>query len=112
MPQKNKRLKKESIIKILRQGKNCRGQNISLKYIIDSERPPSFAFIISAKTIKSAVFRNKLKRKGRDIISKLLPRIKTGCLALVFFEKGSLKMKFAELETEIIKNLQKERFLN
>lgn len=112
MPPKNRRLKKESIIKILQQGRYCRGQNISLKYIIDPKQPASFAFIVPAKITKSAVSRNKLKRRGRAIVFKFLPRIKEGCLALIFFEKGSTTMKFPELEKEIAKLLQKTGFLN
>lgn len=111
MFKKNKRLKKESIIKILRQGRNCRGRNVSLKYITDSGQHSFFAFIVSTKVAKSAVSRNKLKRRGRAIISKLLPRVQEGCLALIFFEKGSPGIKFSELEMEIIKLLQKARFL-
>ena len=112
MFQKNKNAKRELIAKILRQGHSLRGQNISLKYIIDSEYSSSFVFIVSAKIIKSAVSRNKIKRRGRVIISKLLPRVKKDYSALIFFEKGSLEMKFSELEIEITKLLQKAGVLN
>ncbi len=112
MLQKNRRLKKELIAKILRQGCNLRGQNISLKYITDSGQSASFSFIVPSKIAKSAVSRNKLKRRGRAIVFKLLPRIKEGYSALIFFEKGRPEMKFSELEKEIIKLLQKAGFLN
>ncbi len=110
MIRKNRRLKKESIKNILRQGRNLRGQNVALKYIIDSGQFTSFAFIVPAKIAKKAVLRNKMKRMGRAIVFRLLPRIKEGYLALIFFEKGSPVMKFAELEAEIIKLLQKADF--
>jgi len=112
MLRKNRRLKKELIIKILRQGRNFRGQNISLRYITDFGQSASFAFIISSKVARSAVLRNKIKRRGRAIVLKLLPRIKEGYSALIFFEKGSPEMKFSEMETEIAKLLQKAGFLN
>ncbi len=112
MIQKNRRLKKESIARILRQGRNFRGQSISLRYIVDSGQFSSFAFIIPAKIAKKAVSRNKIRRMGRAIVFHLLPRMKEGYLALIFFEKGSAKMKFSELEQEIIKLLQKAGFLN
>ena len=110
MLQKNRRLKKELIAKILRQGRNFRGQNISLKYIADSGQSASFAFIVPSRIAKSAVSRNKLKRRCRAIVFKFLPRINEGYSALIFLEKGSPEMKFSELEMEITKLLQKAGF--
>ncbi len=99
-------------MKILRQGRNSRGYNIALKYIADSGQSASFAFIVPAKIARSAVLRNKIKRRGRAIVFKLLSRINEGYSALIFFEKGSPEMKFSELEKEITKLLQKAGFLN
>ena len=110
MLKKNRRLTKESIGKILKQGRILRGHNISLKYIADSNQPASFSFIIPAKIAKSAVLRNRLKRRGRAIVFQLLRRIKEGYSALIFFEKGSPKMKFSELENEITALLRKAGF--
>jgi len=108
MLSKERRLSKELIKKTLRGGKNVYGQNMSLKYFAAPSKLSTFAFIISAKKIRSAVFRNKLKRRGRAIVFKILPRLKEGHSILFFFKEKSYKMKFPELETEIKKLLQRE----
>ncbi len=108
MLSEERRLSKELIKKTLRGGKSAHGQNVSLKYFAAPPKLSAFAFIISAKKIKSAVFRNKLKRRGRAIIFKILPRLKEGHSILFFFKEKSYKMKFSELETEIKKLLQRE----
>lgn len=104
---KNRRLSRCLIEKTLKQGKTVRGRNLSLKYSVDSGKPAGFAFIVSSKTAKKAVFRNKLKRRGRAAVSSLLPEIKDGCSALVFFEKGSAEMKFSEIRQEITRLFQR-----
>ncbi len=108
MLSKKRRLSKELIKKTLRGGKSVHGQNVSLKYFAAPSKLSAFAFIISAKKIKSAAFRNKLKRRGRAIIFKILPRLKEGYSILFFFEEKSYKMKFLELEMEIKNLLQRE----
>jgi ribonuclease P protein component len=109
LPKKNL-LAKNLIEKVLRQGKSIRGRNISLKYLVIPGKPAAFAFIISSKVAKRAVDRNKLKRRGRAIVFKLLPQIKEGCLSLIFFEKGSIKMSFPELMAEMTQLFKKVAF--
>lgn len=106
LPRK-RRLSKELIEKVSKQGKTVRGCNIFLKHSIISGNQSGFAFIVPSKTARKAVFRNKLKRRGRTVVSKLLPKIKDGCQALIFFEKGSAEMKFSEIEREITRLFQK-----
>jgi len=106
MLSKKRRLSRELIRKTLREGKGAHGQNVSLKYLAAPLKSSAFAFIVSAKKIKSAVFRNKVKRRGRAIIFKILPRLKEGYAVLFFFKEKSHKTKFSELETEMKKLLQ------
>jgi len=107
MLSKNRRIPRKLIEKILKEGKTVRGRNLFLKYSLNPGKPASFAFIISSKTVKKAVLRNKLKRRGRAIIFNFLPEIKDGYSVLIFFEKGSVEMKFAELKQEIRSLFQK-----
>jgi ribonuclease P protein component len=107
MLSKNRRIPRKLIEKTLKHGKTVRGRNLSLKYSVDSGKPSGFAFIVSSKTAKRAVLRNKLKRRGRAAVFGLLPEIKDGCSVLIFFEKGSAKMKFSEIKQEITRLFQK-----
>ncbi len=112
MLSKKHRLKRELIAKVLKTGKSAYGRGVSLKYIIDPEQQSAFAFVASSKIDKKAIVRNKLKRRGRAIVFKLLPRIKKGILALVFFNKESRNMDFSSIESEIIKLFKKTDILN
>ena len=100
LPRK-RRLKKEFIEKVLKQGRFIAGRNISLKYFCIPGQASAFGFVVSSKIAKSAVVRNKLKRRGRAIVSKFIPFIGEGNLALVFFNEGGMKLKFKDLESEM-----------
>lgn len=96
-----RRLNRELIKKVLKQGKFVRGRSISLKYSASSLGPTAFGFIISPKTGKKAVFRNKIRRRGRAVVLKLLPEVKGSRSVLIFFGRGSAEMGFPEMEKEI-----------
>lgn len=110
LPRK-RRLNREFIKKVIKQGKAVRGRGISLKYLVVSGRPSAFSFIVSGKNVKKAVDRNKLKRRGRAIVFKLFPRLKEGVSGLIFFNQDSQNMNFSSLEKEITALFQKTNFL-
>lgn len=74
---------------------------LSLKITKGEEESARFAFVVSAKTAKNAVDRNKLKRRARYIAAKLLPSFKRGIAVIFFFKKGSEKLSFKDLEKEV-----------
>ncbi len=96
------RLKKDLIGQVLKQGKKIESRGVFLKYLLLPGRQSAFAVVISSKIAKQAVLRNKMKRRGRAVIKKILPFIKEGLLVILFFKKDSLGMKFKELEKEIM----------
>ena len=109
---KKRRLEKWLIEKALRQGKLVRGSRVSLKYLVIPNRQSAFGLVVSSKVAKQAVIRNKLKRRGRAVILKLLPGIKEGFLALIFFKIGSPKATFRDLENEITQLFKNAKALN
>ncbi len=110
LPRK-RRLNREFIKKIIKQGKAVRGRGISLKYLIVPGRPSAFSFVVSGKSVKKAVDRNKLKRRGRAIVFKLFPRLKEGASGLIFFNKSSQNMNFPGLGKEIADLFKRADFL-
>lgn len=101
MLSRKRRLNKEFAKKIIKRGKAVRGRDISLKYLIVLGRPGVFSFVVSAKNVKKAVDRNSLKRRGRAIVFKLLPRLKENFSGLFFFNRASRGMNFSGLEKEM-----------
>ncbi len=110
MLSKKRRLNRRIIKEILKKGKSTCTGNISLKYLVFSNRISAFAFIVSAKTVKSAVIRNKLKRRGRVAVLSFIPLMKAGLQVLIFFGKGSEKLKFPAMKEEIAQLFHKARF--
>jgi len=100
LPQKH-RINKEMFKNIFPSGKNVHSGLISLKIANKEDKNTRVAFVVSAKTAKKAVDRNKLKRRARYIVAKFLPSFKHGAVVIFFFKKGSEKLNFKELEKEM-----------
>lgn len=61
-----------------------------------------FSFSISKKIAKSAVVRNKMRRRGYSIIGKNLMKFKNNHFMFFCFKKGCEKADFSALEAEIM----------
>lgn len=70
-----------------------------------------FAFIIGAKQIKKAVQRNIVKRRARSIVAKILDKIKPGFCVLLYFKANSDKIKFTDMQEEIVNLFRKAKIL-
>lgn len=69
------------------------------------------SFIISQKILKKAVERNKVKRRGRAVISRNFSKLKKN-QALVFVLKSyNDKISFADLEENICRLLREAKIL-
>jgi len=73
--------------------------------------PAKFAFVVSKKTAKKAVSRNKLKRRARYIIQKHSNKIKNGYRGAFVFKSTAAKVSFDELELSILDLLKKTNLL-
>jgi ribonuclease P protein component len=109
MLNKNLRLERNLVQKVLKEGKKSFGPAVSLKYLASGHS--AFAFIAPASAAKKAVIRNKIKRRGRAIVYKLLPNLKKNYWVVIFFGKSSADFSFQELEREIIGAFKKIKLL-
>lgn len=101
------RINKELFTEIIKAGKSVSSDDLSLKIRPIPADCSAFAFVVSSRVAKKAVERNKLKRRVRHIIRKVLPEIKRGLGIIIFFKKGSEKLSFQELEKEILRIFKK-----
>ncbi len=106
LPRK-RRLNRKSIKKVLKESRFFFNHNFSLRYLVSPAELSKFAFVVPSIAAKKAVIRNKIKRRARAAVFKLLPFLKEGYLVALFFKKGSEQLSFKELETEISKNFKK-----
>lgn len=105
------RINKELFTEIIKAGKSVSSANLSLKIQPIPIDYSAFSFVVSSKVAKKAVERNKIKRRARHIIRKMLAETEKGLGIIIFFKPGSKKMSFQELEEEIKKLFKKVKIL-
>jgi ribonuclease P protein component len=118
-PKKN-RISKKEFKEILTVGRVFHSPSFSLRGIKSSSLskrgavPPKFAFVVSKKIAKTAVERNKMRRRGFHALREIIfcPGIAmnakmNGFSCAFFFKKEGKEMKFDELKREIKVLLEK-----
>lgn len=88
-------------------GKTIRTQNISLIFAPNSRHHQRFGVVVSKKVLKSAVGRNRIRRRVYEALRLELPRFHDhlDCL-FVIYNKSVAKMPFTELRAQIRDLLQ------
>ena len=95
LPKKNK-IDKKLFKEVFGIGKNYYGRIISLKITPIKDKNTRFTFVVSIKTAKKAVIRNKIKRRARYITSKLLASFKKEIAVIIFLKKGGVASKWIQ----------------
>lgn len=107
LPKENRLTKKKDFEKVLKKGRGFRQKALFLK-IIENNLPQSrFGVIVSKKTEKKAVGRNKIKRQIRDIVWKNINNAKKG-YDLVLIAQPEIKEKSFKEKLLIIDNAFKK----
>ena len=89
-------------------GKTIRGSKISLVFAENSRNKQRYAVVISKKVLKSAVGRNRIRRRVYEAIRSELPHIKqpVDCIFIIY-SKEILDVDFKEIQ-KLIRDLLKE----
>lgn len=106
----SQRVRKEYFEEIFKKGSFFGGKFLNLNILKKSKNSlkySCFAFSVSQKVSKSAVLRNKLRRRGYSIIQKKIENIKPGYLCVFVLKKGVLDLNFDQLSGELEKLLNK-----
>lgn len=78
MLSKRNRLPKISFENVLKNGRGFRKDLIFIKVLPNVSGHNRFGFLVTKKVSKKAVIRNKVKRRLREAVRKLLPKTKKG----------------------------------
>ncbi len=70
-----------------------------------------FSFSVSKKVSKSAVVRNKLRRRGYSVIESNISNIKPEHFLFFSYKKGGEKVSYKELENNVVGLLEKSFML-
>lgn len=105
MLSKKQKIGRKVFPRVLSSGKALYSPLFTLRFSLDEEHRHTesrFSFVVSSKVAKTAVARNKLKRRGYAIIRKHSKHIAPGYLAVFFFKKPAHSVSFLDLEREVV----------
>lgn len=107
-----RRISKDEFPAIMKNGRSFFTRRLSLRTLMLSDIKESrFAFVVSAKNVKTAVERNLLKRRSRHVVYKHHKEIKGGFLCAFFLKGDLLKLKFSSFENEFIILLRQAKLI-
>jgi ribonuclease P protein component len=104
---KNKLKKKNDFDRITKRGKAFSGNFFVMKVLKNNTKETRFGFVVSRKTLKKAVERNKIKRRLRSILKNKIPETKKGYDVVFFAKKGIEKTEFKKLKETVEEFLKK-----
>lgn len=73
------------------------------------EKYSQFAVVVSKKVAKTAVLRNKIRRRCYSILRKVSKSLNNSYYVILFAKKGAEKATFAETEAQILEILKKAK---
>lgn len=104
MLSRKNRVSRELFPFLLKKGKKYVSAHIFLRVARLEEKQvlhTRFSFVVSAKVAKRAVDRNRLRRRGYEIVGKDVDNFKNGFIAVFFYTKGASTTSKNELLNEI-----------
>ena len=112
LPYKNRFHGYGSLRYVYANGNSVRTQKIVVKFTINPHRTESrFAVVVSKKVLKSAVGRNRIRRRVYEIIRHELPRFDgTFDVAVVIFHKNIKDLPHDELRQSLVEIFKEADF--
>jgi len=93
-------------------GRTIRGSKISLIFTDNARNKQRYAVVVSKKVLKSAVGRNRIRRRIYEAIRLTLPKIQkpVDCIFIIY-SKEILNMDFKEIQRTIIDLLKEANII-
>ena len=102
---KYSRIQKGDVLKVIKEGASYHSPSFLLKTLKNPSKTTLFAVIVSKKVSKTAVSRNRNKRRVREIIKKEAGRIPQGYFCIVMMKKDLNKTLFKDIQNELKETL-------
>lgn len=111
LPRK-RRLSRPDIVSVVKNGRTARVDGLTLKFLAKAvSQTTQFSFILTGQSKVGAARRNKLKRRARHIVRKLLSKLQTGFWCVFLLDRTWQNRDFLELENKIVFLLRRARIL-
>jgi ribonuclease P protein component len=101
MFKKSSRIEKKDVIKVIKEGVAYHSPSFLLKVLKNPLKTTLFAVIVSKKVAKTAVSRNKNKRRVREIMKKQSKNISQGCFYIIMLKKDLNRAVFGDVKKEL-----------
>lgn len=111
MVPKNQRISRENFENIMKKGGISHSGLFSLRFLKSEAKTSSFSVVVSKKVTKTAVLRNKIRRRGYSILGKVAKSLNNPYYIIVFAKKGAEKATFVETEAQVLELLKKAKIL-
>lgn len=99
---KQNRLDRKDFSEILKKGRRIRGNSFSLIFANFGNGGAQIGIIITKKVTKTAVERNKLKRRIRNILIPELNNLPQGLKIIIMVYPSQEKLLFNSIKTEVL----------
>ena len=98
----SRRLERKQIEKVLKEGKSLSSSYLQVRYLLlfPAEKATLFSVVVSSKVANTAVSRNLIKRRLRDIVQKDLAKIRGGYGVVILAKKPANGASFATLSVD------------
>lgn len=101
MFKKNSRIDKKDVVRVMKEGVTYHSPSFLLKLLRNPQKTKLFSVIVSKKVAKTAVSRNKNKRRVREIVKKQEKNIPQGYFYIIILKKDLKEMVFGDVQNEI-----------
>lgn len=98
---KYSRIQKGDVLSVIKEGASYHSPSFLLKLLKNPKKTNLFAVIVSKKIAKTAISRNKNKRRVREIIKKEANKIPSGYFCIIILKKDLNKSLFGDIKNEI-----------
>ena len=109
LPKANCLKRKKDFEQVFKKGEGFVEDFLFLKFVLNNLKKSRFGIVVSQKISKKATIRNKIKRRIRAIVSKVLPKIKEGVDLVLVAVPGLENKDFWEIEETINKLFKKAK---
>ncbi|MBZ1345130.1 MAG: ribonuclease P protein component [Candidatus Nealsonbacteria bacterium] len=111
LSKENRIKKKKDFERIFKEGQGFKEDFLFLKIAQNNLNISRFGFIVSKNFSKKAVFRNKMKRKLRELVRIKLDKIKKGIDGILIAQPGLAKKDFQETQEITNKIFRKAKII-